>query len=103
LTVQIAGDSSREFLAVLLQRTGEARDLVGRESQLLRVDPDGVNRSADGERLTVPIGDGSTVRGNRRYARDTRITLLREKGVIDELQTYGAPDQPAGAAGKQAH
>ena len=45
----------------------------------------------------------SSMCGNRGYAGDARVTLLREKGVIDELQTHGAPDQPAGTAGKQAH
>jgi len=43
------------------------------------------------------------MRGNRGYTRDTGVTLLREKAVIDELQANRAPNQPTRTKGEQAH
>jgi hypothetical protein len=40
--------------------------------------------------------------GNSGYAGDARVTLLHEKGVIDQLQAHSAPNQSAGAAREQA-
>src|SRR6202011_5530717 len=41
LAVEIARDAPCEFLTVELQRRGEARNLVGGERQLARIDPQG--------------------------------------------------------------
>ncbi len=100
MAVQITGDSACELLAILLQCGGEAGDLIRRERQFLRIHPNGINRGADGEWLTVSIGDGSAMSGDGGYTRNACVTLLRQKGVIDELQADGTPNQPAGTAGE---
>ena len=64
VTIEIARDPSRKLRAVLLQSARQPRDLVGRQRDLLRIHPDGVDGRADGERLTVTIGDGAAVGGD---------------------------------------
>jgi len=45
---------------------------------------------------------GSAMSGDRSDARNARITLLCEEGVIHELQADSTPDQPTGT-GKPEH
>src|SRR5262249_1688139 len=89
--------------AIELQRRGETRNLLGRERELRRVHPDGVDRGADGERLAVAVGDGAAMGGDLEHPREPRIALPGEKAVIDELQVNGAPHEPERREREQCH
>src|SRR5581483_3618774 len=64
ITVEIARDAPQQLLRVDAERPREARDLTARARDLLRVDPDGIDGRAHGERLAESIGDGAAVCGN---------------------------------------
>ena len=102
LPLQVARDPARQLLSVLVQRGRETRDLIGRERELLRVHPDGVDGGADGERLTVAIRDGAAMGRDLCHAREARIALPLEKPMVDELQVDSAPHQTRGTAHEQS-
>ena len=93
LAIQIAGDAPRQPLLILLQRLGQSRQLIDVVVEFLRVDPDTVDRRADGQRFAVTIRDRTPMRGNLHHAHRTIVALLGQKAVIEQLQLDGAGHQ----------
>ena len=98
LTVEIAGDTPREQLLILLERLGELRELVDVVVELLGIDPHGINRRTDGERLARAVGDGAAMRRDLDHAHRALVALLREKAVVDQLQLHRPGAEPYGTA-----
>ncbi len=103
VAVEIARDAPQQLLAVDAERRRQPRDLTARARDLLRVDPDRVDRRADGERLAVAIGDGAAMRRDVDHAREARIALLRQECVLDELQVDRAAEQRRRGEREQPH
>src|SRR5262249_22697736 len=95
--------AARELQAIELQRRGETRNLVGRQRELRRVHPNGVDRGADGERLAVAVSDGAAMGGDLEHSRKPGIALTGEKAVSDQLQVGGAPPEPERRERQQRH
>src|SRR6516162_7366394 len=91
--VEIARDAARELQAIELQRGGETRNLIGRERELRRVHPYGIDRCAHGERLAVAVSDGAAMGGDLEHPREPGITLAGKEAVIDQLQVDRAPNE----------
>ena len=64
----------------------ESRQLIDVVVELLRIDPDAVDRRADGQRFAVAIRDRAAMRGDLHHAHRTVVALLGEKAVIEQLQ-----------------
>ena len=101
LAIEVRGQAARELVLVALQRFREARQLVARERELLRIHPHRIDGRRDRERLAVAIGDRAARRRDLGDAREARIALPREELVILELQLDGAPDEAERAAHQQ--
>jgi hypothetical protein len=95
--VEIAGDAPRQRLRILLQRLREPRQLIDVVVELLRIDPDAVDRRAHRERLAVAVGDRAAVRRDLDDAHRAIIALLGEKSVIEQLQLDRARRETRGA------
>src|SRR5690606_16532176 len=70
--------------------------------ELLRVRPDRVDRRAHRQRLAVAVEDRAAMSRDGRHPREARRALLREEGVIDELQLDGPPEEPERTAAQEA-
>src|SRR5690606_38462574 len=78
LAIEVARDAPRERLLLEIEHRGELADAVERRAEILRVDPDAVDRRADGERLTVAVGDHAAVGGDL-YGTDVTVVALRRE------------------------
>src|SRR6185437_4101356 len=91
IAIEIARDPAGQLLAVELQRACKTRNLIRRQRELFGVDPYGIDGRAHRERLAVSICDRAAMRSDYRGARESRVSFLRQEGVIDKLQIDRAP------------
>ena len=78
-----------KLLVIDPQRIGEFADSIRRLRQATRVQPDAIDRRADGERLSVAIGNDATMRRDLRHAQLAHIALSRQELCIEHLQVNG--------------
>ena len=61
--------------------------------ELLRINPHGIDRRADGERFTVAIGDHAAMRGHGHHAQIACVTLFLQEISMKHVQIDAPPQQ----------
>jgi hypothetical protein len=93
LAIEVAGHALLEPLAVEVQRARQLHDPLARLGEFRRVDPHGLDRRADCERLAVAVEDRAAVGDDRGGARVAHVRLLGDECLVEHLQLHGAREE----------
>ena len=80
-------------MRIALQGARKSRYLVGRLREFRRIDPDGIDRGADGERLAKAVQHRAAVGRHLGDSRIAHVALLGQEFLVEHLQLQCAAQQ----------
>ena len=84
LPIRVLGQEPQQPVGPPAEGAGQIVDPVTGLQQLFGVDPDAVHGGADGQRLSVPVGDHAAMRRDGSHAQMTRVALTGEEFLIQQ-------------------